>query len=414
MPSATIPPPAPDQLLPPLLSTLPAASVSHQPPAAILPFLSPILRQRVQILSATGSAKDPWLPLLSYDTPKAGKLEQVVANDRLQPHPVSGEVEIDWQDEVELKYRRLDEETLQALAAIRDLGLGVRLVYCVGDKEGGGDGWRIGEVNVLDTLEQSGWEHHSIDGCEAAFQSSKTQQQQNGHSSSVRTTDASGDKGEEEEDNDDDYWALYDNTPGRTPAPKRSPAPNARNGAAADYLSRFQPQQPDSQEDEDSYYAQYASVQAAMDNHDPDEAQQAQEVETSLGRDEVAQELLQNLSSIPEPVAVPETHSFDHYVADLTNGHAKDRSQEEESPIFHPRPESSTPSTGSETVERLERHAAASSGSVSAEQSEMAIKQHISTSLKSLYRLAKVGGIDREEFERLVRTELDLLALMDD
>jgi hypothetical protein len=41
------------------------------------------------------------------------------------------------------------------------------------------------------------------------------------------------------------------------------------------------------------------------------------------------------------------------------------------------------------------------------------IKQHISTDIKSLYRLAKSGGIERAEFERIVKTELDMLAMMD-
>ena len=34
--------------------------------------------------------------------------------------------------------------------------------------------------------------------------------------------------------------------------------------------------------------------------------------------------------------------------------------------------------------------------------------------MKSLYRLARVAGIEKEEFERLVRTELECLGLMDD
>ncbi|KAH8803226.1 hypothetical protein F5884DRAFT_847121 [Xylogone sp. PMI_703] len=422
MPSAIIPPPATERLLAPLLAALPAATVSKQPPGAILPFLSPILRQRVQLLSATAGEKDSWLPLLYYG--KASKLEQVVSNDRLQPHPVSGEVEIDWQEEVELKYKRLDEETLQALAAIRDLQLGVRLVYCVGDQEGGGDGWRIGEVNVLDALERTGWDYDSIDGCEAAFES--TSKQQNGSHAQIyngineysrKKPNDYGEKVEEEEDDDGSYWAQYDNTPARTPAPKHSPAPHAQNGARNinnDYLSRFQPQ-PDPQDDEDEYYAQYSTVQAAMDNYDPNEAQQTRDVETSLGRDEVATELLQNLQSIPDPIPVPDTHSYDHVLPPYTNGQMNGYSRErEDSPILQPRPASSTPSSGSDTVARLEQQAAASASGSSAEQSEMAIKQHISTSLKSLYRLAKVGGIDREEFDRLVRTELDLLSMMDD
>ena len=43
----------------------------------------------------------------------------------------------------------------------------------------------------------------------------------------------------------------------------------------------------------------------------------------------------------------------------------------------------------------------------------MGIKQHISTDIKSLYRLARSAGIDREEFERIVKTELDVIGFMD-
>jgi hypothetical protein len=58
---------------------------------------------------------------------------------------------------------------------------------------------------------------------------------------------------------DDDYWAMYDKTPERTPAVKRSPAPNPQGTA---FRSRF---------GSENYYAQYGSVQPAMDSHDPSE-----------------------------------------------------------------------------------------------------------------------------------------------
>jgi hypothetical protein len=70
----------------------------------------------------------------------------------------------------------------------------------------------------------------------------------------------------------------------------------------------------------------------------------------------------------------------------------------------HPRPLSAS---SAESVERLERQAETQS------QAEVGIKQHISTDIKSLYRLAKSAGIEREEFERIVKTELDMLSFMD-
>ncbi|KAF7876925.1 uncharacterized protein EAF02_008145 [Botrytis sinoallii] len=310
--STTISAPRAEQLLSPLLASLPAASVSPQPPTALLPLLSPILRQRVQILSSTSN--EPWLPLLCYDDSNVSKLQQAIKNDRLEAHPVSGEVEVDWESEVEIQYRRLDEETLQALVVLRDLALSARLVL---------------SSQVV--------------------------------SNAAKDTEA-------ENDDDDDYWAQYDNTPARTPAPKHSPAPHSMQN-----VSR-------SADDEDSYYATYADVQPAMDSHDPDEA---------------AQNGTYRRTSPHEAKPWSESSSGIINEGDYVE-------------VVQPRPGSRTSSSGSETVAKLEKRAHAR------EQSEVGIKQHISTSVKSLYRLAKVSGIERAEFDRLIRTELDCLSLMDE
>jgi hypothetical protein len=300
-------------------------------------------------------------------------LEQAVHNERLEPHPVSGEVEVDWEYDVDIRYKRVDQETLQAMASLRELGLDVKLVWCVGDELGGGDGWRIGEVSGLESTTSS-WGESSITQAEETFKTSQPAT----HTTNTRNG-ATGDSiftPEDNEDDDDDYWAQYDNTPARTPAPKQpSPLPNGLNAHT-----------------EESYYDQYASVQPAMDNHDPDEAQQNGEVETSLGNDEITNELRQHLNTRPE----------------LNSSSLATHESDTAPYVAHPRPASSTGSSGSDTVARLERRAARH------EQSEVGIKQHISTSMKSLYRLSRVAGIDREEFERLVRTELECLALMDE
>ncbi|KAM0144387.1 hypothetical protein ACHAO1_000145 [Botrytis cinerea] len=382
--STTISTPRAEQLLAPLLASLPAASVSPQPPTALLPLLSPILRQRVQILSSTSD--EPWLPLLCYDDSNVSKLQQVIRNDRLEAHPVSGEVEVDWETEVEIQYRRLDEETLQALVVLRDLSLSVQIVWCVGDELGGGDGWRIGEVGAYESETQEEWGKKDIASAESFFTSgsSKTSTQKNGSLSNV--SKAAKDS-EAENDDDDDYWAQYDNTPARTPAPKHSPAPQSMQNISK------------SADDEDSYYAQYADVQPAMDSHDPDEAAQNGTVETSLGQDDqITSTLQQNLQHHASP---HEVKPWSESSSGIINGG-------EYVEVVQPRPGSRTSSSASETVAKLEKRAHAR------EQSEVGIKQHISTSVKSLYRLAKVAGIERSEFDRLIRTELDCLSLMDE
>lgn len=303
---------------------------------------------------------------------------------------MSGEVELDW-DAVRLRYKRVDEETLQCLVAIPDIQLSVKLIWCVNDEMGGGDGWRIGEVSVLDDGEEN-WGHSSILDAEKTFVVPTP-----GHLSTYNRTNGTNSllTPEAEEDDDDDYWAQYDNTPARTPGPQdHSSRPILPTGNG------------DIQMDDDaSYYAQYATVQPALDNHDPDEAQQNGEVESSLGKDEVTHSLHQHLSTHPElhntsaAWSQPGEEGADNY-ATLQRAEG----------LAHPRPGSSTGSSGSETVAKLEKRVAAHA---EREQSETGIKQHIGTSVKSLYRLAKVAGIDRAEFERIVRTELDCLGLMD-
>ncbi|KAJ8061685.1 hypothetical protein OCU04_009486 [Sclerotinia nivalis] len=374
-----------EQLLAPLLASLPAASVSPQPPTALLPLLSPILRQRVQILSSTSD--EPWLPLLCYDASNISKLEQAIKNDRLEAHPVSGEVEVDWDSEVEIQYRRIDEETLQALVILKDLSLSVRLVWCVGDELGGGDGWRIGEVGAYDPENQEGWGKEDIASAERAFISGAPQVSTQAGGTLSNVSNGAKDI-EAEDDDDDDYWAQYDNTPSRTPAPKHSPAPQSmQNGSK-------------SADDEDSYYAQYADVQPAMDNHDPDEAAQNGTVETSLGQDDQITSTLKQTLQNHTPSHEVKPWDSETSSAIMNGGEYVE--------VVQPRPGSRTSSSGSETVAKLEKRAEAR------EQNEIGIKQHISTSVKSLYRLAKVAGIERAEFDRLIRTELDCLSLMDE
>jgi hypothetical protein len=415
-----LPPPTPRHLLPPLIASLPAAALSSLPPAPLLPILSPILRQRVQLLSA--ATKDPWLPLLCYDPEKANKLSQIVRSDKFELHPVSGEVEVDWDSEVETRYRRVDEETLEAYVALREFELGVKLLWCTGDQEGGGDGWRIGEVSTLD-FTHKGWE--SIGEAEGRFketaQSNSHLRDSNnlkpGHGTNGNTqpTVAAEEEEEEEEDyddddDDDDYWAQYDNAPARTPAIKRSPAPASMQNCSSSAA-------PSS---EDAYYAQYASVQPTMDNHDPDEASQNGPTESTLNRSTLTYE--------PHDSPSPRDHDPDlstsssHIWASgllpppgdppaYTDPEPDSRAPadvDSDTEVLQPRPTSSNSSSSSRTVEKLENSAAARG------QSEIGVKQHISTSVKSLFRLARAAGVERGEFERLVRTELDVLGLMEE
>lgn len=342
----------------------------------------------------------------------------MVRSDKFEPHPVSGEVEVDWDSEVVIRYRRLDEETLQALVSLQDFDLNVQLVWCTGDQEGGGDGWRIGEVSVLDTAADEQWGVNNLGEAEATFKNIKTKtavparsseatkdHKSNGSSNSWQLIE---DEDENEGEDDDAYWAQYDTTPARTPAVKRSPAPEAmQNIGAGRTLS-----------EEDAYYAQYSAVQPAMDNHDPDEAEQHGEIESTLGRDDIARELHEGLHSHPEfaeaanawneggGLGRPPPYEYD--TPEIGHGRGEEDEEDLRDLIQQPRPASSSGSSGEVTVAKLEKTAEKQG------MSEIGIKQHVSTSIKSLYRLARAAGIERDEFERLVRTELDVLGLMEE
>ncbi|KAH6619623.1 hypothetical protein B0J18DRAFT_249511 [Chaetomium sp. MPI-SDFR-AT-0129] len=415
IPSSTSTIASPDvrTIVTPVLSALPGAAASQEPPSAVLPSLSPILRQRVQLLSSSNA--EPWIRLLSYDPTKVAQLTSIAQSGDLDPHPVSGEIEVDWDYDIDTTYKRLDQETLQALVVLKERNLFFRLVYCTGDPDGGGDGWRVGEVGVADssTATNTFGGASGVVEAETLFQAAKSTKTTNGlaptngghtnNASKLIWGAPSTTKEEaEEEDDDDDYWARYDATPSRTPAVKSSPAPRA---AAA------QTSQPEtSTEAEDAYFSQYDSVQPAMDNHDPDEEAAILEnpvlTQRPLG--------LGTTATAPKPQEQPTdgpvlAHPVPRKPESVRSAGSRN-SQEESWVLANPttsgRP-GSAGSNSSQTVARLEEAAE------SREQTEFGVKQHISRSIRSLFLLSRASGIDREEFESMVRRELDVLGMVE-
>ncbi|KAH7163244.1 hypothetical protein B0J13DRAFT_615834 [Dactylonectria estremocensis] len=393
-----IPSPSPGELLAPFLPSLPAASMSTQPATGILPLLSPILRQRVNFLSS--SSTEPWLRLLCYDTAKAAKLAEIAQGGSLEPHPVSGEVEVDWDYDAEIRFRRVDQETLQALVVLDSLGLAFQLLYCVGDKEGGGDGWRVGEVTVADKpspFSQFGGVS-TVAEAERQFEESRLKIAPQANGTSNQTLHVPGEDHGNDDDDDDDYWARYDATPARTPAQKQSPAPASMSTSqVGGHLSAST---------EDDYYAQYDDVQPAMDPHDPDEAAEQAQFAPPLG---LSQGVRTHESA--EANELNETQGA-WTLAELEKTESNPNSGGDDadklSSLVHPRPSSSASSNGSRTVAKLEATADMQ------EQNEFGVKQHVSRSIRSLYFLARSSGINREEFERLIHTELDILGMVED
>ncbi|PWY89349.1 hypothetical protein BO70DRAFT_377722 [Aspergillus heteromorphus CBS 117.55] len=367
-----IPPPDPRALLPPLLACLPTAFVSPQPPPALLSLLSPILRQRVQILSSVAaSPTDSWLRLLCWDAGQAERLQELVDGASFEPHPVSGEIELP--DELPVRYNRMDEETLRSRVIVPEYSLQVLYLWCPDDQEGGGPAWRVAELlpQEGDVGEEPAWV--------ASIGDANVHQKENLLEDALKATESdqhAADEKEAEDGEDDDYWAQYDATPDRTPAVK-TPAPKPVSSL---------------QQSETDYFSRYGDVQPALDNHDPEE-EQPELGPSSLNGDMLAK-LLQRQFSGGETDQTDQTAD-----APATNGN--------HGGLSHPRP-SSISSGSSDAVARLEQEAENQSSY------EVGVKQHIGSSIKGLFRLAKATGISRSDFQSLVKTELELLNVSDE
>ncbi|MCJ1296349.1 hypothetical protein MMC34_007915 [Xylographa carneopallida] len=371
----------PRSLVAPLLAFLSVAFATKSPPPSLLPLLSPILRQRVQLLSATATTKsESWLPLLCWNPAQALRLPGVVEDNSFEPHPVSGEVELG--EVTEVQYRRVDEETFHSRIRLADLGVAVIYSWCEGDQEGGGTGWRVSEIQPLSSLSDSDdsnrfWHDTILEADEEAGRNLLEHPLESGTAPGILLWSSTSKHREEDKaDDDDDYWAQYDNTPARTPAMKSSPGPDYNGGSTQDNMIATS---------DAEYYAQYAQVQPAMENHDPSE-----------GSENTRQSTL-NGNAIFDAMTTSKVQGS-QWPQEIANGnHVSDE-------IVHTRPSSSSSSTSA--VARLEDSAATQS------HGEIAVQQHISTSIKSLFRLARGIGMEKEEFDRLVTNELSALSMM--
>ena len=362
-------------LLPPLLACIPTAFASQQPPPSLTSLLSPVLRQRLQLIT---SPHENWLRLLSWDREKGDKLVEVLKEASFEPHPVSGEIEV---GEVEgLRYRRYDEETLRAWVGLLDFGVSTVYLWCAdagATEYGKGGEWLLTGLEPLDggIVDDPTW-FASVSKADQHAQ----EQSQNGMRPGLQQSDRKPSLRVDE----DDYWDQYDKSEGRTPAANRSPGPNNMPVSS-----------------EQDYYARYGEVQPAMDSHDPEEeidgitgssSLQGNALSTILGQH--SQHLNNTAALTDRSLPLDESLMTEHD----HNG----------VPTVDYQPVPSSPSShGSDTVARLEKTAEQYAAS------EVAVKQHISTSMKSMYRLAKSSGIDRHEFGNMIRRELQTLSLLD-
>lgn len=380
-------PPDYRSLLPPLLACLPTAFTSPRPPPALFLLLSPVLRQRVQMIADTASSPtDSWLPLLCWDSGQAERLADVVEGGAFEIHPASGD--IDLGDVQAVQYKRFDEETLRANFRLPDLGLSVTYLWCPAARECDESGWLVSEVSPIAEQEHTlaKWSPSVVEANERAEKLRadplQNRARQGLHAGSTHGNKDNGqgpapDNGDEDED-EESYWAQYGATPDSSPGQKHSPS-------AIEGLEREDHQGTTS---DAQYYARYAHVQPEMENNDPSQDHKTLGNFTLNGNtiysppDQTA-----NVNGACQPAQLSRSTEAD------TNFEFKHR-------------RFSSPSSRSTAVSRLEDSAVAQSAS------EVAIRQHVSTTIKSLFRLTRGAGLDREEFTDLVRRELDVLSLI--
>lgn len=302
-------------------------------------------------------------------------------SDAFELHPVSGE--IDFGDVEDINYRRLDEETLQTKVTVTVLRLIIIYLWCEGDQEGGGNGWRVSEIKPFDgdlEVAASKWCPTIADADEKARENMMEEALRHGEDYSamcaINDDHNALEEEQEEEDDDDDYWAQYDKTPEtqRTPAPPSNSNKHIRTTSDANYFDR------------------YAQVQPEMDNDDPSEDRGV------IGKSTLNGNIMASsmrMASDADNAPLQGTYA-------LPNGSGAATADEG---ISHP---AASPPADLTAVSRLEE--SAESQSIA----EVAVKQHVSTSIKSLFRLCRSSGMERSDFDRMVRTELETLSMMEE
>ena len=304
-------------------------------------------------------------------------------SDAFELHPVSGE--IDFGDVEGTNYRRLDEETLQAKMTVTDLGLVVMYLWCEGDEEGGGNGWRVSEVRPIEVDSDAAartWCPTIAEADEKARENMMEDAIRQGEDHSAmhemrNSVKALEDKREDDDDDDDgDYWAQYDKAPATQSSSALPPNTNRHNRSTSDA----------------EYFERYAQVQPELDNDDPSENRGAMG-ESTLDGDVMASSMrrVSRFDDLPSRATYALPNGSQAAIADEG--------------ISHP---TASPPTSFAAVSRLED--SAESQSIA----EVAAKQHVSTSIKSLYRLCRSNGVERSEFDRMVRTELETLGMMEE
>ena len=308
-----IPPPRLEEILSEILHVLPAAAMSAQPSDASLTRLSLDLKRRVKVLSslppdessAADAPSEPWLRLLCYSKDQTPQLLDIAKSEVFELHPNSGEIEVDWSsDNVDVRFKRVDAQTLHSMVILNSFNLFFDLVYCV-ESEAAGE-WCVHEVGVARPTNTNGslvnkvmephyggsatiaaaemtFTHHEAQkkaaaearaAARAAGVATSPAKRFTGNHTPASLAQSAGGQTPNRDSDEDDYWNSYNaDDAGRTPPPgmgrtprtnwHRDEPPTGRiNGFASMLPPAGQTNGFHSRSSSDSkHYAQYSSVQ---------------------------------------------------------------------------------------------------------------------------------------------------------
>lgn len=393
------------QILLPFLSQLPTAFSSPKPPPTLPPLLAPITRARLHHLSFNNNR--PWPVYLTWSSSDSGNdlYEHLMEQDYYFLH-----VEISPSLYSSRGIQRVDKETLHAAVEIPEIGIVVVYIYVVLDDIEPKTEWKVFDVRLLDTdiHQEEDW-RPTVREAEESYKISHPQGQGKNKSVAVETngTNTSAQQaddkatGDNDDDDDDDYWGRYDEEDSESVA---SPGEQTRPA-----------------ETDDDYYNRYSNVQPAMDPEDPtlptafnptsattNPALNNNNEHSSNIHAPIPQK---PVSSLPLSIPPPQTGvSYDNHPISSSSPPPLSPSYTIQSKSTAVTQHTNAPALNSNNinVEKLEQQAQVD------EKFETAIRQHVSTSMKSLYRLWKVSGMEKEEFDAVIKTELEVLGIMDE
>ncbi|KAK6523459.1 hypothetical protein TWF281_001441 [Arthrobotrys megalospora] len=417
---ASIPPPALSDLLPAFLAHIPASFASPKPPPSLPPLLTPLTRSRLTHLSFnTNSSDSSWLSLLTWSSnPSDG--------ETLQDHLSSQDYYFLHQPPspntfVNKGYRRLDSETLQCLIEVPELEVVVLYQFTTDDvlSESGeiGHAWKVHDVRLADdedSLLVGGKLLGSIEGAEEEF---RAVPRYNSYSY-TNTAEKQTTTVQEEEDSDDDYWGRYDDEETESCAGDQDPRSpvtqqpqqqqqqqQSHVQIAASMLARrvLQEEIEETDKEEEEYYARYANVEPVLDNPTPNTTTNEGGVDR---RDSISTNITSASTTFDAQTMSTPLTAFTHPSTKVSPVITATTTIHPTTNITsHPKPEVAT---AKKVVAGLESAAEVHT------QSEVAIQQHVSTSVKSLYRLWKAGGMDTEEFGRFLEREVEVLKVVEE